>query len=184
MDSTSGATDPKKETNVKREVWEWTKAILIAVIAALLIRQFLFTMIVVDGPSMQETLQDGDRLAVTILDMKLNGPARDDIVICYYPDYTTPCVKRVIGMPGETIRIEQGITYINEQPYEQNYIEHQSMVPFGPYTVPEGSYFVMGDNRSNSHDSRDADVSAIPKDKILGKVRMVVWPFQRFQTIG
>lgn len=181
--NTAPNKQPEQKANVKKEILEWGKSFAIVLIAVFLIRTFLFTMIRVDGRSMAETLQHNDRLAVTILDMKLYGPQRGDIVICTYPGEDHLCVKRVIALPGETIEVRGGTTYIDGEPLEEPYIEHPSSDSFGPYQVSEGHYFVMGDNRANSKDSRDPSVGALDKSAIDGKARLLCWPFDRFHTI-
>lgn len=169
----------------KKELREWVVSLSVALLAVLLIRTFLFTMIRVDGHSMDETLQDGERIAVTILDMKLGAPNRRDIVICKYPGEEDHwCVKRVIGLPGETVECRDGVTYIDGEPLDEPYVEHLSYQPFGPYTVPEDHYFVMGDNRADSKDSRYQSVGALKKASIGGRARVICWPFDRFQVIG
>ncbi len=174
-----------KRLDVKKEIWEWVKAILMALIAFFIIRTFIFTMIRVDGRSMVDTLHHEDRLAVTIFDMKIWGPNRGDIVICTYPGEDHLCVKRVIGMPGETLEIKSGVTYINGEPLDESaYVAHPLGDDYAPITIPEGSYFVMGDNRANSKDSRDPSVGPLEKAAIGGKAHMMVWPFDRFHVIN
>lgn len=183
MSEPIGTPAPAKKANVKKEILEWVKAIAVALIAVLIIRTFLFMMIRVEGPSMMETLHNGDRLAVTILDMKLNGPSRGDIVICTYPGEDHLCVKRVVGMPGETIEIKNGVTYINGEALDEPYVVYPLGDTHAAVEIPEGHYFVMGDNRSNSNDSRNPSVGALAKSAINGKARMMVWPLSRFHVI-
>lgn len=176
--------EPKKpKTNVKKEVREWVVSIAVALIAVLIIRTFLFTVIKVEGPSMNDTLWENDRLIVTIADMKINGPQRFDVVITHFPDSDKRYVKRVIALPGETLEIRNGVTYINGEALDEPFVTHPSTSDFGPYTVPEGQYMVLGDNRSNSHDSRADDVGPVDKDMIIGKVRFIMWPFSRIGVV-
>lgn len=178
------AAQPEKpKTNVKKEVRDWVVSIAVALLAVLLIRTFLFTVIKVEGPSMNDTLWQGDRLIVTIADMKIMGPQRFDVVITHFPNSEKRYVKRVIALPGETLEIRDGVTYIDGQPLEELFVTHRSTGDFGPYTVPEGQYMVLGDNRSNSHDSRSDDVGPVDKDMIIGKVRFIMWPFDRIGTV-
>jgi len=157
----------------------------------IIVRMFLFTVIRVDGPSMQDTLINGDRLIVTIADMKIAGPKRGDIAICHFPGdqptgnlfekawgaiFRDRYVKRVIGMPGETVEIRGGVTYINGEALDEPYVVHPTRKEYGPIIVPEGHYLVMGDNRDNSHDSRYDDVGPLSRDMMLGKVRLIMWP--------
>lgn len=179
----AAAQPEKPRKNVKKEVREWVVSIAVALIAVILIRTFLFTVIKVEGPSMNDTLWEGDRLIVTIADMKINGPQRFDVVITHFPDSDKRYVKRVIALPGETLEIRDGVTYIDGEPLDEPFVTHPSTSDFGPYTVPEGQYMVLGDNRSNSHDSRADDVGPVDEDMIIGKVRFIMWPFSHFGVV-
>jgi signal peptidase I len=183
--------EPKKK-DVKKEIMEWVKSILVALVIVAIVRTFLFTMIRVDGESMLESLQDGDRLASTIIDGKLFGYSRGDVVICTYPGADHYCVKRVIGLPGETISIEKGVVSIDGSPLDEPYLTYRSKDSMDAYQIPEGAYFVMGDNRPISLDSRMVGpVEAGPwvqigipeKGAILGKVHLRLWPFDTISTI-
>ena len=152
---------PKK--TLKREIFEWVVTIAAAVLIAFVIRTFLFEPVRVDGGSMLETLQDGEIMFVTKYDYLTRDPERFDVVICHYPNRgSTNFVKRVVGLPGDTVEIRGGYLYVNGECYEEDYIEHRPYADFAAYTVPEGYYFVMGDNRANSHDSRADDVGPLP----------------------
>ena len=115
---------PKK--SVGREIREWVVALAAAVLIALLIRTFLFTLIRVDGHSMDDTLHNGERLFVSVLDVRLSGVERGDVVICHYPNRTSPglfgietqtnFVKRVRGVPGDVVERKNNVTYINARP--------------------------------------------------------------------
>ena len=150
--------------NWKKETGEWISAILIAVVLAFFIRTYIFTLVQVSGPSMEETLHTGDRLVVTRIGYT---PKQGDIVV-FKPDQhpNEPYIKRVIATAGQTVDIdfEQGIVYVDGKELSEDYIKNptqrQSDVQF-PITVPEGCVFVMGDNRMESHDGRSLDVSSI-----------------------
>lgn len=173
----------------KKDAREWVVSIVTALLAVLIIRSFLFTIIRVDGTSMTDTLQNNDRLFVTVLDMKLHGPDRFDVVITHYDDTRKEYVKRVIGLPGDTLEVKSGVLYVNGEAYDEPFLSPDRIVnyslpqyDFGPIEVPEGSYFVMGDNRDNSRDSRR--VGFLSEDKIVGKVRYIIWPLNRIGSVG
>lgn len=173
-------------SHLRKEIGEWVRAVVFALIAFVVIRSFLFTMIRVDGESMLETLKHGDRLFVSILDVKLGGMDaidQGDVIICHYPgEGRTNFVKRVIAKEGDTVATMEGVTYVNGQPIEEDYVTHKSRMAFGPYTVPEGKLFVMGDNRANSRDSRMVGPLALAQ--VVGVARCVWWPLPHIALMG
>lgn len=199
------AEKPKK--SVGREIREWVVALAAAVLIALLIRTFLFTLIRVDGDSMYDTLHNDERLFVSVLDVRLSGVERGDVVICHYPNRTSPglfgietqtnFVKRVRGVPGDVVERKNNVTYINGEAIDpDNEIRSLIYYPdghpddYGPYTLGEDEYFVVGDNVYNSHDSRDwndsdptGDVGPITGDMIVGRARFVFWPLSEIRSI-
>ena len=103
-------------------------------------------------------------------------PERFDVVVCRYPDRgSTNFVKRVVGLPGDTVQISGGYLYVNGVKYTEKFLSARMYSDYGPYIVPEGHYFLMGDNRNNSNDSRSSHVGAVPRNMILGKVEAVLW---------
>ncbi len=160
-------TEEPKGFDWKKEVKEWVVAIVVAVILAVIIRTFLFTLVQVSGPSMENTLQNGDRLVV----VKLNYEPKQGDIIVFRPDWhpNEPYIKRVIATEGQTVDINfrTGTVYVDDKVYEENYIKNSTTdrddVQF-PITVPEDCVFVMGDNRQQSHDGRSLDVSSIKDD--------------------
>lgn len=143
---------PSKKSRFWKEVREWIVSLAVAVLIALLIRTFLFTIIRVDGESMVDTLHNNERLFVTVFDMKFGDPERGDVVICHYPNRgRTNFVKRVRGVPGDVVMRKNGVTYINGEPIDE--LKNNSrMYPSGSptdyaaYTLGEDEYFVVGDN--------------------------------------
>ncbi|MBC5635942.1 signal peptidase I [Ornithinibacillus sp. BX22] len=174
----------------KSEWLDWIKALLIAFGLAFLVRTFLFTPIIVDGPSMQPTLHDRDQMIVNKFLYNFNEPERFDIVVFHANDQKD-FIKRVIALPGEHVAYKDNILYINGQPIKENFLHDKEVWTYnfeleeltGNYsTVPEGYVFVLGDNRTNSTDSRI--LGPIPMDQIVGKASVIYWPFDRFEFIG
>ncbi len=178
-----------RRVRARKETREWIVSIAVALIAVFLIRSFLFTIIRVDGDSMKETLHNGERLIVTVLDVKMNGVQRDDVVICHYPGRTgllgmkENFVKRVVGVAGDKIVMLNGETYINGERVDEPFVAYPSPLIDGAWDVPEGYVFVCGDNRANSHDSRASDVGFIATSEIVGKVRLVMWPISAWRVV-
>lgn len=173
------------ETSFIRELLSWVFPFVAAVIAALLIKNYLIINANVPTGSMENTIIPGDRLIGNRLSYIASEPERGDIVIFHYPDNEEEIyVKRVVGLPGETVRIENAQVYIGDSttPLEEPYLKEEWTVATGPYTfeVPEDSYFVMGDNRNDSWDARYWTNTYVHEDKILGKAVFTYWPFRNF----
>lgn len=158
---------------VKEEAISWIKTIILAIIIALFINSVVIVNANVPTGSMENTIMAGDRLIASRLSYVFGEPERGDIVIFKYPDDPTGktrYVKRIIGMPGETVEIKYGDVYIDGEILVENYIRETTEGNFGPYEVPEDSYFMMGDNRNNSLDARFWENTYIQEDDMLGKV--------------
>lgn len=169
----------------KSAIWEWIKAILVAVVLAVVIRQFVFAPIIVDGVSMAPTLQDRDRMIVN----KMGEPERFDIIV-FQATEDKDYIKRVIGLPGDHIEYRNDTLYINGEAYEEPYLEKQKQqLTDGPLTydftleevtgeatVPEGELFVLGDNRRFSKDSRT--IGTISMDQVIGEANVLYWPLK------
>ncbi len=173
----------KQEVSKLKEAISFMTPIVIALIIAILLKTFIFANAVIPTGSMINTIQEGDRIIASRLAYINEDPKRYDIIIFHYPDDESQLfVKRIIGMPGETINIKNGIVYITDT--NGNTTEARSdfvtnCVPtgdFGPYTVPLGSYFVMGDNRNDSWDARYWKKKNVEKKKIIGKVKFRYFP--------
>ncbi len=163
----------------KKEIFSWVKTILGAVILAYIITTFIIVNAVVPTGSMKDTIMPGDRLVAFRLSYLFSEPERYDIVVFRYPDdEDTLYVKRIIGMPGDTINIVEGKVYVNDskEPIKDEFIREEMIGSFGPYTVPEGCYFMLGDNRNDSKDSRYWENTYVKEEKILGKVIFKYFP--------
>jgi len=162
---------------VKEELVAWVKTLVSAAVYAVLIVTFVFQVARVEGQSMAPTLEDQDRLIVNKFVYKIGEPRRGDIVMLYYPlNPEKSFVKRVIAEEGDTVRIVDGRVYVNDIPLKDDYVppEFRSHDDWGPQVIPEGYYFVMGDHRNNSSDSRHWGM--VPKKYIIGKVQLRWWP--------
>ncbi len=162
-----------------RELVVGVQTLLSAAVYATLIVTFGVQVARVDGLSMAPTLEDHDRLIVNKLVYELGEPRPGDIVMLYYPlNPEKMFVKRVIAQEGDTVRIEDGHVYVNDLPLHDDYVPDQfrSHDDYGPEVVKQGYYFVMGDHRNNSSDSRHW--GPVPKKYIVGKVKVRWWPLQ------
>ncbi|MBP3656656.1 MAG: signal peptidase I [Clostridia bacterium] len=177
--------EAKEKKSLKREIFEWIMVFVVAAALAFVVRTFIFEPVRVDGSSMLNTLTDSDFMIATKFDYLFSNPDRFDIVICNYPNTDDGMyrVKRVIGLPGETIELKGGELYVNGEHMAQDFEMTENATNFGPFEVPEGSYFVLGDNRNNSKDSRHPMVGALERDMIKGHVRAVVFPFDNMRLI-
>ena len=145
--------------------------------ASVFVVTFLFQVARIEGQAMTPTLQDQERVIVNKLVYRIGEPRRGDIVMLYYPlNPEKSFVKRVIAEEGDTVRIVDGRVYVNDIPLKDDYVpsEYRSHDDWGPQVIPEGYYFVMGDHRNNSSDSRHWGM--VPKKYIIGKVQLRWWP--------
>lgn len=173
---------PKK--SIGREILEWVLVVVVAVAAALLIRTFVFEPVRVDGNSMNNTLHNQDYMIVTKYQYLFADPQRFDVVVCHYPNRgNTNFVKRIVGVPGDTVAMQDGVLYVNGEAQEEDYITYKANYNMAETLVEEGHYFVLGDNRANSNDSHAPGVGQLERGQIVGKVRLVVWPFSDFRVI-
>lgn len=205
----------KKNKKVKKtwlqELKEWVWALVSAIVIVVVLQSFLFCIIRVEGQSMETTLHDGERLFVNVAEVKFQKDIeRNSIVICHYPNRTnkllgiipvkTNFVKRLVAVPGDVVYRENGVTHVVyeedgqevdvalDERYAMYYL-NGSPDDYEPYTLGEDEYFAVGDNRYNSHDSRDwrdsdnaNDVGPITKDMVVGRVREVIWPLNNIRA--
>ena len=175
-------TENEKSSFVK-ELLQWAAAIILAAAVAIFADKFLIVNAQIPSGSMENTIMPGDRLIGNRLAFLKDTPERGDVVIFHYPDDEEELyVKRVIGLPGEEVRIDDGKIYIDgsETPLEEDYLKEEWTVATGPYLfeVPDDCYLVLGDNRNDSWDARYWDNKYVSIDKILGKGEVIYWPLQ------
>ncbi len=173
--------DTKKKKGWKRELLEWVVSLGAAVVIALIVKGFIFEPVKVQGRSMMNTLQDGEIMIVTKYDYILGEPERFDIITCRYPERSEFFVKRIVGLPGDTVSVSNGYLTVNGKTYAEEYLDFRPNYSFEEYKVPEGEYFVLGDNRSNSNDSHI--IGTITRKQVLGHVRQIVFPFNAWRNV-
>ncbi|HIZ83990.1 MAG TPA: signal peptidase I [Firmicutes bacterium] len=162
---------------IRREILSFLRPVLIACGISLLLTQGLFVNATVPTGSMKDTIEEKDRLIAFRLAYLWEEPKRGDIIIFDPEDYPGEhFIKRVIGLPGETVEGRDGYVYIDGRPLEEPYVRETLASDFGPFTVPEESYFVMGDNRNRSKDSRYWEHPYVDKEDILGKALFRYYP--------
>ena len=174
------------------EIWDYVKMIVIVVVVVLFVNNFVLINAKIPSESMEKTIMTGDRvfgfrLAYGInanifgnqISKKMKDPERFDIIIFKYPDDESQLfIKRLIGLPGETVEIRDGKVYINgsSEPLDDSFVPETPKGNYGPYVVPEDSYFMLGDNREHSRDSRFWDNSFVTFDEIVGKAVVRYFP--------
>jgi len=182
----------------KNEVLEWIKAIAIALVLVVLIRWLLFKPFIVDGPSMQPNFHTGERVIVNEILYDIRSPQRGEVIVFHVPSEGRDFIKRVIGVAGDVVKVEGDVVTVNGEPVNETYIQdavdsaHNNNAlynnknfpneDFSDTTVPEGHVFVMGDNRSDSKDSRM--IGYVPLTDIVGRADLIFWPIQDIEMIN
>lgn len=169
---------------INRQHWivEYIESILIALVLALIIRTFIFQPFYIPSGSMEQTLLIGDRIIVSKYSYYFNQPILGDVVVFKYPlDPKRDFIKRVIGTPGDVVEIRDSQLYINDMIIPEPYVLDQDFGDYGPIEIPEEHFFVLGDNRNNSQDSRSWGL--VPEDNLVGKAQVVFWPVNRIGKI-
>lgn len=201
---------PAKEANsLLKELLSWVEVFVIALVLALLLNNFILVNATVPSGSMENTIEPGNRLLGFRFSYWFSDPQRGDIVVFKYPIDTalgkkTNYIKRVIGLPGETVEIRDAKIYINgsDTPLSEPYLKEEWVVRNDGYSfeIPEGCYLMLGDNRNNSSDARywqekalEAGVAStpeeamsfcyVPKKKILGKAYVRYWPLNKISSL-
>lgn len=178
--------------DIRKEIWEYIKMIIIVVAVVLVVDHVILINAKIPSASMEKTIMTGDRifglrLAYGVnmdlfgkeISKKVKDPERFDIIIFKYPDDESQLfIKRLIGLPGETVEIIDGKVYINgsDTPLDDSFVPEVPLGSFGPYEIPEDSYFMLGDNRNHSKDSRFWDNTFVTFDQIVGKALIRYFP--------
>ena len=174
--------------SVMRELLGWLFYILIIIGLTYLIITYVGQRTRVSGSSMETTLSDGDNLIVDKLSYRFQDPKRFDIVVFPYKyDENTYYIKRIIGLPGDTVQVKDGYTYINGELLESDIYGAEVMIEAGtasePITLGEEEYFVLGDNRNHSLDSRDPSVGILKREDLIGRAWVRIYPFDKMGVI-
>lgn len=165
------------------QIRDWLITIAEAVLLTLFLLIFVAQSFLVEGYSMEPTLHNGERVMVEKISYRFRDPKRGEIVIIKNPLKPKDIyIKRVVGLPGDDIQVENGSIYINGIVLEEDYIaERVNSWYSGEFHVPEGHVFVLGDNRNHSDDSRR--IGPIPFNDVLGRVMFIYWPFEQFEVL-
>ena len=186
--STSAVPDapaPSPAHSLRNEIRVWTRDLLIAIGLALVIIVFLYQPVKVEGTSMAPLLSDQERIFINKFVYRFEPIQRGDVVVFWYPlDRSKSFIKRVIGLPGETIETRQGVVYVNGRAIEEPYVpaQYEDLSDFGPVRVPQNSYFVMGDHRISSNDSRV--FGPVASRYIYGRAVFAYWPVDHFGSLS
>lgn len=183
---TSSSPDSSASHSVLRhEIRVWTRDLLIAIGLALVIIVFLYQPVKVEGTSMAPLLSDQERIFINKFVYRFEPIVRGDVVVFWYPlDRSKSFIKRVVGLPGETVEIRRGTVYINGEAITEPYVppQYADVSDFGPMKVPRGNYFVMGDHRISSNDSRV--FGPVPSQYIYGRAVFAYWPVDHFGSLS
>ena len=147
--------------------------LVLAVVIFILLQTTIQSFIVI-GSSMQPNFWEGQRLVVSKVVYKFHEPERGDVIVLRRPDSPPDYIKRIVALPGETVEVQDGTVYINGRELDEPYIKESPRYTYQERTVPEGEYFVLGDNRNNSNDSHNG--WTVPGDDIIGKAWLSIWP--------
>ena len=170
---------------MKNWLFDWAETIIVAFVMALIIRAFFLQVFWIPSSSMEPTLDIKDRIVVNKMLYHFRAPQRQEIIVFRQvaPEGTPKrdLIKRLMGLPGEKLQIKKGVVYINDKVVEENHDMNQDYANFGPLMIPSDSYFVLGDNRSASADSRYWGF--LPKKNVIGPAFLRIWPLTRFGLI-
>lgn len=186
LTSASAAADRSTPAHsLRNEIRVWTRDLLIAIGLALVIIVFLYQPVKVEGTSMAPLLSDQERIFINKFVYRFEAIQRGDVVVFWYPlDRSKSFIKRVVGLPGETVEIRRGAVYVNEKIVPEPYVPamYEDFSDFGPVRVPKDSYFVMGDHRISSNDSRV--FGPVANHYIYGRAVFAYWPVDHFGSLS
>ena len=171
--------------SLRTEIRVWTRDLLIAIGLALVIIVFLYQPVKVEGTSMAPLLSDQERIFINKFVYRFEPIQRGDVVVFWYPlDHSKSFIKRVVGLPGESVEIRQGAVYVNGKIVPEPYVppQYEDLSDFGPVRVPQDSYFVMGDHRISSNDSRV--FGPVASRFIYGRAVFAYWPVDHFGSLS
>lgn len=176
-----------EEKSIWRELGGWLLYLIVIIGLSFLIITFVGQRSRVDGSSMETTLSDGDNLIVDKISYRFRDPKRYEIVVFPYQyRENTYYIKRIIGLPGETVQVKDGYVYINGELLDEHYGNELMLDPgiaAEAITLGEDEYFVLGDNRNHSSDSREETVGVIKREDLIGRAWIRIWPFNKFGVI-
>lgn len=162
---------------------ELIETLIIALVLAFVIRTFVFESFQVQGHSMLPTLHNSDRVLVNKLALRIGKPKTGEIIVFQSPVVPSQdWIKRVIGVPGDTVSIRQNVVYINGKKYPEPFLKYRQSKNYGPVTVPAGDLFVLGDNRPISYDSRYFGM--LKQSRVVGQAFLIWWPLNRFRWLS
>lgn len=171
--------DKEQKRSFKREVFSWIACIVVTILLTEFILNFVIINANIPSGSMENTIMTNDKLIALRTSYWFNDPKREDIIIFKYPDDESQLfIKRLIGLPGDTVEIRNGKVFINgvEDEEANSHVPETPTGNYGPYVVPEGSYFMLGDNREHSKDSRFWQNTFVTYDEIVGKAIVRYYP--------
>jgi signal peptidase I len=183
--SSSASSEPPPLLSLRHEIRVWTRDLLIAIGLALVIIVFLYQPVKVEGTSMAPLLSDQERIFINKFVYRFEAIHRGDVVVFWYPlDRSKSFIKRVIALPGETVSIRQGVVTVNGNVVPEPYVppQYEDVSDYGPVRVPKDSYFVMGDHRISSNDSRV--FGPVASRFIYGRAVFAYWPVDHFGSLA
>ena len=184
-DATGGVERPLPLHSLRNEIRVWTRDLLIAIGLALVIIVFLYQPVKVEGTSMAPLLSDQERIFINKFVYRFEPIQRGDVVVFWYPlDHSKSFIKRVVGLPGESVEIRQGAVYVDGKIVREPYVppQYEDLSDFGPVRVPPDNYFVMGDHRISSNDSRV--FGPVASRFIYGRAVFAYWPVDHFGSLS